>query len=429
VSYEQLPLKRMATVTLGKMIQTAPSGSLDSEAPYLRAAHVQPNGRLIEAEEKRMWFRSGELEELSLEGDDVVIVEGGAGYGRSAVLSQARSGWGFQNSIVRVRPQHNRASGRFINYAVQSALRSGAIAAACNTATIPHFTADKVADLPLPSPTFDVQQAIADYLDRETAQIDTLIAKQEQLIATLRERRIGTIREAVTKGIDPRARMIDSQVDWIGMVPQHWRCDRLRWSVSDSQTGVWGDDPRGDETDVICVRVADFDRRRLRVGSTHTRRSVRPQDLAPRLLESKDLLLEKSGGTPINPVGFVVIFNGSATPAVSSNFIARLRVAERQDPRYWLYAHAASYATGLTARSVNQTTGIQNLDQSAYFSEIFPFPPAEEQRAIAEFLDIRCNRIDTLLYKATALISLAKERRAALITAAVTGQIDVRAAA
>jgi type I restriction enzyme S subunit len=78
---------------------------------------------------------------------------------------------------------------------------------------------------------------------------------------------------------------------------------------------------------------------------------------------------------------------------------------------------------------VNQTTGIQNLDQSMYFNEFFPFPPMEEQQLIADFLDKQCSRIDDVIAKAEELIALAKERRSALITAAVTGQIDVSAAA
>lgn len=280
-----------------------------------------------------------------------------------------------------------------------------------------------------PLPPRDEQRAIADYLDREIAQIDTLIAKQEQLIATLRERRIGTIRDAVTKGVNSHAPLTQSHVDWIGKLPEHWRCERLKWSISDAQPGVWGEEPHGDGTDVACVRVADFDRKVLRTRHPRTERWVRPQDLQTRLLEEGDLLLEKSGGTALNPVGFVAIFEGAPTAAVCSNFITRLRVKQGQFSRYWLYAHAASYSTHLTARSVNQTTGIQNLDQSMYFNEFFPFPPMEEQQLIADFLDKQCSRIDDVIAKAEKLIALAKERRSALITAAVTGQIDVSAAA
>ncbi len=284
-------------------------------------------------------------------------------------------------------------------------------------------------EVPLPCPPLRAHRTIADYLDRETAQIDTLIAKQEQLIATLRERRIALMMNRVTKGLDETTNLVESGVDWIGAVPSHWRCGRLKYSVADAQTGTWGDEPRNDGTDVICIRVADFDRSHLGVGPAETMRSVRPADFIQRALKAGDLLLEKSGGTGLNPVGFVAYFAGTESPAVCSNFITRLRVAQGQVSRYWLYAHAASYSTRLTARSVNQTTGIQNLDQQAYFDEIFPFPPAAEQEMIARALYEDTARIDALIDRVHDFIALARERRSALITAAVTGQIDVNTAA
>ncbi|TAK68296.1 MAG: restriction endonuclease subunit S [Actinomycetota bacterium] len=280
-------------------------------------------------------------------------------------------------------------------------------------------------EMPLPPP--DEQRAIADYLDRETAKIGTLISEQEGLVQVLQERRIAVISRAVTTGLDRAARLVDSGADWLGAVPEHWDVKRLKFSVASTQVGVWGAEPVGDDDDVLCVRVADFDRPRLRVSDEiPTVRSVKASDRLPRLLHPNDLLLEKSGGTAINPVGFVGVFEGTARPAVSSNFLTRLRVARGQHPRYWLYAHAASYSTRLTARSVNQTTGIQNLDQAAYFDELFPFPPFEEQRAIADYLDDQTKKIDALIAEAEGIVAVAKERRSALITAAVTGQIDVR---
>lgn len=423
-----LPIKRLANVTLGKMIQSEPSQLVDTSAPYLRAAHVQPHGRIIDLPDQRMWFSQFELRTLNLLRGDVVVVEGGAGYGRSAVIREDLAGWGFQNSIIRLRPVAARSDGRFLDYSLQGALSDGRIELATSTATLPHFTADKVSKFEIWAPALDEQRAIADYLDRETAQIDALVAKQEEFKATLTERRIALIYNTAVHGLDPGAPMSPSGADWFDVAPSHWRIGRLKNSVLDSQTGVWGNDPVGDGTDVICVRVADFDRARLRVGHTETMRAVGERDAKLRLLRRGDLLLEKSGGTPLNPVGFVAMYEDEKGPAVTSNFITRLRLSDDQDPRYWLYAHAASYGTRLTARSIKQTTGIQNLDQASYFNELFPYPPLEEQLAIARYLDEQTSRIDTLIAKTEEHIALAKERRSALITAAVTGQFDVRTA-
>lgn len=284
------------------------------------------------------------------------------------------------------------------------------------------FLSAQMASPPLPE-----QRAIADYLDHETAKIDALIGKQEQLIETLFERRVAVISNAVCRGLDASVDSVATQSDWIGDVPTHWTTSRLKNAISSTQVGAWGDEPNGDGDDVLCVRVADFDRPRLRAAKEiPTLRSLPLSEQEPRLLSPNDLLLEKSGGTGLNPVGFVAIFEGADRPAVTSNFVVRLRLEEDQAPRYWLYSFAASYATKLTARSVKQTTGIQNLDQSHLFDEVFPFPPLDEQVCIAEYLDEQTAKIDLLISKAERFIELAKERRSALITAAVTGQIDTR---
>jgi type I restriction enzyme, S subunit len=269
------------------------------------------------------------------------------------------------------------------------------------------------------------QTGIADFLDRETAQIDALVAEQRELVRLLEERRSSMIWRLVTKGVR-QTTMRDSGVRWLGSVPSHWGVHRLKNSVASSKSGVWGDEPSGDGTDVRCVRVADFDRPRLRVHDLDiTMRSVESRDLRGRGLCDGDLLLEKSGGTARNPVGFVVMYEGSG-PAVCSNFVSRVRVKPEQVARYWLYAHAASYTHRLTQRSVKQTTGIQNLDEGAYFNEPFPYPPHDEQVEIADRLDSSTARMDTMIEAANESIALMLERRAALISAAITGRIDPR---
>lgn len=211
-------VKRVADVRLGKMVQGAPSSPSDQEAPYLRAAHVQPLGRLVDVDDKTMWFSPSELQDLDLRRGDVVIVEGGAGYGRSAYLQQDLAGWGFQNSIIRVRAKAILSEGRFLNYVFQSLLATGRTALEASVATIPHFTAEKVAATRHGFPSVDEQRAIADFLDREIAQIDTVLREvaggspatstrngvsPKGLTPLLRERREALITAAVTGRIDP----------------------------------------------------------------------------------------------------------------------------------------------------------------------------------------------------------------------------------
>lgn len=212
----------------------------------------------------------------------------------------------------------------------------------------------------------------------------------------------------------------DSGVKWIGHVPAHWKIDRIKASVLSSRNGIWGDEPQGDENDIRCVRVADFDRNKLHVKlQIPTIRSVTEKERNGRILHRGDLLLEKSGGGDLQPVGQVVMYQ-LGMPAVCSNFVARVVLKPGMHSGYWNYVHNAAYSVGVNLGSINQTSGIQNLDQDRYFNERAPFPPEAEQSAIAVFLDRETAKIDALIAEQKKLIALLAEKRQTTISHAVT---------
>ncbi len=279
--------------------------------------------------------------------------------------------------------------------------------------------------MPVLIPPREEQEEIVNYLDRETARIDSLIEKKSRFIELLKEKRQGVITNAVTKGIDSSVPMMKTEIEWVGKTPKHWSINKLKWSVKGCFNGVWGDEPNG-VNDLIVVRVADFNRHNRTIDlSNHTIRSIESSARTNRVLKKNDLLIEKSGGGDNQPVGMVVIYD-SEEPAVCSNFVARMPVAEGFDPYFITYLHQAIYATRLQIKSIKQSTGIQNLDSSSYLDELAPYPPFLEQVAIREFLTAKCRRFDDLLNKTNRSIELLRERRSALITATVTGKIDVR---
>jgi type I restriction enzyme S subunit len=219
----------------------------------------------------------------------------------------------------------------------------------------------------------------------------------------------------------------DSGVEWIGEVPDHWDLDRFKRSTISCRNGIWGSEPNGDENDIPCVRVADFDRGNLSVyKEIPTIRNVSKSERSDRTLSSGNLLLEKSGGGDLQPVGFVVLYNHDV-PAVCSNFVAKMELAQGMVPSYWRYCHAAAYAVRLNHRSIKQTSGIQNLDQSQYLDERAPFPPEDEQKAISSFLDVETLKIDGLVSEQRRLIELLKEKRQAVISHAVTKGLNPNA--
>lgn len=331
------------------------------------------------------------------------------------------------NFVARMRPAPS-TDARYLRYlhAAAYALRLN-VRSIKQTTGIQNLDADAYLSEPSCCPPLSEQRAIAAFLDRETAALDALVAKKRRPIALLAEKRAALIARAVTRGLDPATPTAESGVGWLGAVPEHWEIKRFKHLVNGCQNGVWGEEPLSDGSDVVCVRVADFNRMTMTVRNDRlTLRSVSPQEFRSRRLKPGDLLLEKSGGGDLQPVGFVVLFD-LALDAVCSNFVARMQPREGTDSRYLRYLHAAAYASRLNLRSIKQTTGIQNLDADSYLSEAAVCPPYGEQVAIADFLDRETAKLDDLGANLRETIARLGEYRTGLIAAAVTGQIDVRA--
>lgn len=219
--------------------------------------------------------------------------------------------------------------------------------------------------------------------------------------------------------LQPYPNYKDSGAEWLGEVPQYWNVTRAKLSIENVCAGVWGEDPTGNGEDIICVRVADFDRNRFLVATQPTTyRLIEKNQLRKRLLKKGDLLIEKSGGGEHQLVGCVVFFNHSYK-AVCANFIARMQVASMHHPRFWSYIHGSLYNNKVNLIAIKQTTGIQNLDLNMYLNTLVCYPPFEEQQAIANFLDEKTSAIDALIYKKQRQIELLQEKRSALITHAV----------
>ena len=278
----------------------------------------------------------------------------------------------------------------------------------------------------IPSP--DEQTAIVRYLDHADRRISRYIRAKQRLIELLEEEKQAIIHRAVTRGLDLDVPLKPSGVDWLGDVPEHWEVRRLVTSVQGCINGIWGSEPNGHQ-DLPCVRVADFDRVRFRVGLAEpTMRAIAPSERNRRLLQSGDLLLEKSGGGDSQPVGVVMLYDHDVE-AVCSNFVARMPVAANCDSSFLTYLHSHLYAIRLNVRSIKQTTGIQNIDSSSYLSEPVAFPPFGEQAAIARYLDQATANIDAAIDTARREIGLLREYRTRLIADVVTGKLDVREAA
>ncbi len=272
--------------------------------------------------------------------------------------------------------------------------------------TFLELSADALAATPIVVPPVAEQRAIADYLDTETSQIDTLITKKRRMIELLEERWIAVVSDATTDSSRNGSRIA------------------LRRMVESTIGGAWGKDPGQGDLDTLCVRGTDFDTAFLRVDKDRApTRGFTYEEFQRRRLVDGDLVIEKSGGGDKQPVGRVVQWIGNDA-GVPTNFAARLRPAAGVDSRFLAFLLRASYEIGVTRRWIKQTTGIQNLDLGGFLSEKYALPP-REQSSIAKQLDEATRYRSLMQGKLYTQIGLLVERRQALITAAVTGELSM----
>lgn len=314
---------------------------------------------------------------------------------------------------------------RFAHYWTASPPYRAQVQTACagTSASMQNLSQDDFLSFVLPLPPQDEQAAIAAFLDRETAQIDALIAEQEKLIALLAEKRQATISHAVTRGLNPNAPMKDSGVAWLGNVPAHWGVTRLKYA-SDAVVDCPHETPVYDEGGPYrVIRTADVSEGRLHLDAMY---SVAQQEFLLRIrrmaLERNDIVYGREG----ERWGFAAQVPESSLYCLGQRMM-QFRAAFGMHARFlmWQLNAQSTYRQG-QMDTVGATSPHVNVGTIRNYA--LTEPPTGEQAAISEFLDAETSRLDRLDAEAQRAISLLRERRSALIAAAVIGQIDVRCA-
>jgi type I restriction enzyme S subunit len=291
----------------------------------------------------------------------------------------------------------------------------------------PNISQEILRSLRVPSPDIQEQFAIAAFLDRETDKIDALVEEQRRLIELLKEKRQAVISHAVTKGLNPDAPMKDSGIEWLGEVPSHWDVKRIKYVIRKLEQG-WS--PQCEN-----FPAEDGEWAVLKVGC------VNGGNFNPD--ENKALPLEL---TPIPELGIcvgdVLISRANTRELAGSTAMAksdyprlllcdklyrlRLRI-EACLPEYLTMFLSTPSARGeIELSATGASSSMVNIGQSTITEMLMPLPPIGEQERIATFVNDETGKADQLIAEATHAIDLLQERRTALISAAVTGKIDVR---
>lgn len=419
------PLKRRYTVTLGKMLQPEPKSEEDTFAQYLRAANIQW-GMVDVSDMNSMWFSPADRKALTLKSGDLLVSEGGD-VGRSAIWRDELEECYFQNSVNRVRPQEN-ASTAYLFYWMATIKAKGYVDVLCNKSTIAHFTAEKVAAVPVPMPPLPEQTAIAAFLDRETAKIDALVAEQRRLIDLLREKRQAVISHAVTKGLNPNAALKPSGIDWLGDVPEGWEVGPLKRVTLERCDGPFGSGLKSEHYVEAGMRVVRLQNIKADGFSDHDAAFI-DLDYASSELSRHEVLagdvLIAGLGDERNLVGRACVAPVGIEPAMVKADCFRFRLdTSRAVSAFVALQLNTSAAFDAGTKATGTTRSRIPLSQMA--ERAIALPPLAEQHEIAGHVQRVSDGFDTLTATAETAIALLQERRAALISAAVTGKIDVR---
>lgn len=274
--------------------------------------------------------------------------------------------------------------------------------------------------LPILLPPPPEQAAIAAFLERETGKIDALVEAQTRLIELLKEKRQAVISHAVTKGLDPAAPMKDSGVEWLGQVPAHWRVRKIK-QVAEMESGHTPDRKIAaywENCDIPWVSLHDTGYLKDHDYITETAQSVNPLGIAnssARLLPARAVVFSRDA-----TIGRCAII--TRPMAVSQHFIAWL-CSDDLEPEYLLFClrSMAGELERLSSGATLKTIGMPQVRALA-----MPLPSREEQLSIVTTIQTKAVALDAMIADVQAAVTLLQERRAALISAAVTGKIDVR---
>lgn len=388
-------------------------------APYLRNVDVQWDG-VNTTDLPMMDFDAADREQYSLRPGDLLVCEGGE-VGRTAIWRGDIDECFFQKAIHRLRPTTNHDDSRFFRYFMRMAVADGLFTQS-TASTIQHLPAEKLRVVRYPSPPLRVQIAIADYLDRETARLDALVAAKERMLRLLVRKRDAFIGRVVTKGVDPQVPLKDSGVPWIGSIPSHWAIGRVKHYFRTCSGGTPStammDVYYTDASDGIpWVRTTDLQNDML--GDVEVRITQRAlEDTACAVLPKGTVMVAMYGGDGTVGKNGMLRIDAAINQAVCGLLPSQTHIPE------YVFRYIQFYRPHwmISAESSRKDA---NISQELVRNAPMPLPPLREQEEIVGALRSFLSRHDAVRAATERSIVLIKERRAALISTAVTGALKI----
>lgn len=356
----------------------------------------------------------GEIDRFSLAIHDVVITKDSETWkdiGVPALVLESAPDLVCGYHLAILRPLPGKMYGPFLFHCLQARPMQFQFELAASGVTRYGLGLDAIGRLRLPVPPYPDQEGIAVYLDRETALIDGLIAAKERMLKLLVEKRQALITHAVIRGVNPSAPMKDSGIPWLGQVPAHWEVERARWLFRERDERS----TTGDEEMLTVSHITGVTRRSEKDVSMFEAESNEGYKKCFRGDLAINTLWAWMGAMGVAPT------EGIVSPAYNV-----YEPNQRLMPAYVdALVRLSIFAQEVTRYSKGVWSSRLRLYPEGFFEVYLPLPPDEEQTKIANYIISETNRLNNLITAVEKSISLLKERRSALISAAVTGRIGI----
>ncbi len=411
-AWRTAPLKRWT-----ESIQTGPFGSQlhhgdysTGGRPVINPCHmvngrIEPDEECAITEEKFLELQRHEL----LPGDIVMARRGELG--RAAMVTEVAEGWLCGTGSLRVRLDKSKADPRFVFLAMRTRQVSDWLSLESVGTTMENMSGESLSGLPITLPPLPTQRAIAAYLDRETARLDELVKAKAGLLDLVAEKRRALITHAVTRGLDPSAPLRDSGIPWLGSIPKHWELERSKWLFTER-------DERSTTGEEEMLTVSHL--------TGVTPRSEKDVNMFE-AETNEGYKLCQPGDLVINTLWAWMGAMGTArVPGMVSPAYNVYRPGPRLHPDY---VDALVRIPVFAKEAIRYSKGVWSsrlrLYPEGFFEIMLPVPPLTEQKAIVAHIQRETAKLDALAASAAHTITLLKERRAALISVAVTGKIAI----
>jgi type I restriction enzyme, S subunit len=396
----------------------------DDGVPLLRISGVQQRWANLQgcnyldlAKVESKW-RHFQLEQGDL------LISASASMGTICEIGEEAVGAIPYTGLIRLKPRRGFSDKNFVRFIIGSFQFSTQIDLFKAGSTIQHFGPTHLSQMKVILPPLSEQTQIARFLDRETDRIDALIAEQQRLIELLKEKRQAVISHAVTKGIDRTLPMKNSGVEWLGEVPDHWTVGSLRWYASIQGGLAKGKDYEGRKTVTLpYLRVANVQNGFLDLTEVKEI-EVLEIDIERYSLRGGDVLMNEGGDN--DKLGRGAVWAEQISPCLHQNHVFAIRTNDQLLPEWLATFTQSQQAQTYFYLNSKQSTNLASISASNVMNMDLPIPNVNEQKQILEYLEKNKTQNDQLIQVAVSTVSLLQERRSALISAAVTGKIDVR---